>query len=150
MLRMMPSWRCLSAEFPRRTVMASMSAGSVPHCHRWLGHCGNSDRPSLRSQDDTYRLPLIPVPPPTPHRAISVILGDKWKKMKNEERKLYTMEAKALAEEQKRLNPDCWKRKRTNSVSTVPSLRPLIGQNCAVVGSEWFYPLPVTQTLSQD
>lgn len=50
-------------------------------------------------------------------RAISVILGDKWKKMKNEERRLYTMEAKALAEEQKRLNPDCWKRKRTNSVS---------------------------------
>lgn len=50
-------------------------------------------------------------------RAISVILGDKWKKMKNEERRMYTMEAKALAEEQKRLNPDCWKRKRTNSVS---------------------------------
>lgn len=49
-------------------------------------------------------------------RAISVILGDKWKKMKNEERRMYTMEAKALAEEQKRLNPDCWKRKRTNSV----------------------------------
>lgn len=37
--------------------------------------------------------------------------------MKNEERRMYTMEAKALAEEQKRLNPDCWKRKRTNSVS---------------------------------
>ena len=49
-------------------------------------------------------------------RAISVILGDKWKKMKSEERRMYTMEAKALAEEQKRLNPDCWKRKRTNSV----------------------------------
>ncbi|MEQ2199339.1 HMG box-containing protein 1, partial [Xenoophorus captivus] len=48
--------------------------------------------------------------------AISVILGDKWKKMKSEERRMYTMEAKALAEEQKRLNPDCWKRKRTNSV----------------------------------
>lgn len=31
---------------------------------------------------------------------------------------MYTMEAKALAEEQKRLNPDCWKRKRTNSVRT--------------------------------
>lgn len=28
------------------------------------------------------------------------------------------MEAKALAEEQKRINPDCWKRKRTNSVRT--------------------------------
>lgn len=53
-----------------------------------------------------------------PSRAISVILGDKWKKMKSEERRMYTMEAKALAEEQKRLNPDCWKRKRTNSVRT--------------------------------
>lgn len=52
-------------------------------------------------------------------RAISVILGDRWKKMKNEERRMYTLEAKALAEEQKRLNPDCWKRKRTNSVSFV-------------------------------
>lgn len=50
------------------------------------------------------------------NRAINVILGDRWKKMKNEERKMYTLEAKALAEEQKRLNPDCWKRKRTNSV----------------------------------
>lgn len=39
--------------------------------------------------------------------------------MKNEERRMYTLEAKALAEEQKRLNPDCWKRKRTNSVSFV-------------------------------
>uniref|UniRef100_A0A3Q3WFK6 HMG box-containing protein 1 n=1 Tax=Mola mola TaxID=94237 RepID=A0A3Q3WFK6_MOLML len=52
---------------------------------------------------------------PGKDNAISVILGDKWKKMKNEERRMYTMEAKALAEEQKRLNPDCWKRKRTNS-----------------------------------
>ncbi|XP_078409544.1 HMG box-containing protein 1 isoform X1 [Cetorhinus maximus] len=50
-------------------------------------------------------------------RAISVILGDKWKMMKNEERRIYTLEAKALAEEQKRLNPDCWKRKRSNSGS---------------------------------
>lgn len=55
-------------------------------------------------------------------RAISVILGDRWKKMKNEERRMYTLEAKALAEEQKRLNPDCWKRKRTNSVCLCSSL----------------------------
>lgn len=47
-----------------------------------------------------------------------MILGDKWKKMKQEERRMYAMEAKALAEEQKRLNPDCWKRRRTSSVST--------------------------------
>ncbi|CAB1345739.1 unnamed protein product [Coregonus sp. 'balchen'] len=43
--------------------------------------------------------------------------GAKWKKMRGEERRMYTMEAKALADEQKRLNPDCWKRKRTNSGS---------------------------------
>lgn len=51
-----------------------------------------------------------------------MILGDRWKKMKNEERRMYTLEAKALAEEQKRLNPDCWKRKRTNSVCLCSSL----------------------------
>ena len=40
------------------------------------------------------------------------------------------MEAKALAEEQKRLNPDCWKRKRTNSVRErlpLPKPMPLNG-----------------------
>lgn len=49
-------------------------------------------------------------------RAISVLLGEKWKKMRSEERRVFTTQAKALADEQKRLNPDCWKRKRTNSV----------------------------------
>uniref|UniRef100_A0A4W5R781 HMG box-containing protein 1 n=1 Tax=Hucho hucho TaxID=62062 RepID=A0A4W5R781_9TELE len=63
---------------------------------------------------------MVKVCPCIPYRAISVILGEKWKKMKNEERRMYTMEAKALADEQKRLNPDCWKRKRTNSGSQQP------------------------------
>ena len=49
-------------------------------------------------------------------RAISVLLGDTWKKMGIEERRAYTQEAKLLAEQQKRMHPDCWKRKR--SVST--------------------------------
>ena len=49
-------------------------------------------------------------------RAISVLLGERWKKMRSEERRVFTVQAKALADEQKRLNPDCWKRKRTNSV----------------------------------
>ncbi|XP_061533088.1 HMG box-containing protein 1 isoform X1 [Phycodurus eques] len=62
-----------------------------------------------------YRVEYTQMYPGKDNRAISVILGDKWKKMKSEERRLYTTEAKALAEEQKRLNPDCWKRKRTNS-----------------------------------
>ncbi|KAG7454550.1 hypothetical protein MATL_G00260970 [Megalops atlanticus] len=64
-----------------------------------------------------YRVEYTQMYPGRDNRAISVILGDKWKKMKNEERRMYTMEAKVLAEEQKRLNPDCWKRKRTNSGS---------------------------------
>lgn len=51
-------------------------------------------------------------------RAISVLLGECWKKMRSEERRAFTLQAKALADEQKRLNPDCWKRKRTNSVRT--------------------------------
>ncbi|KAF7246736.1 HMG box-containing protein 1 [Varanus komodoensis] len=62
-----------------------------------------------------YRVEYTQMYPGKDNRAISVILGDRWKKMKNEERRMYTLEAKALAEEQKRLNPDCWKRKRTNS-----------------------------------
>ncbi|KAL8202178.1 UNVERIFIED_CONTAM: HMG box-containing protein 1 [Gekko kuhli] len=64
-----------------------------------------------------YRVEYTQMYPGKDNRAISVILGDRWKKMKNEERRMYTLEAKALAEEQKRLNPDCWKRKRTNSGS---------------------------------
>ncbi|KAG8439927.1 hypothetical protein GDO86_005915 [Hymenochirus boettgeri] len=66
-----------------------------------------------------YRVEYTQMYPGKDNRAISVILGDRWKKMKNEERRIYTIEAKALAEEQKRLNPDCWKRKRTNSVGSI-------------------------------
>uniref|UniRef100_A0A8C5G7D4 HMG-box transcription factor 1 n=1 Tax=Gouania willdenowi TaxID=441366 RepID=A0A8C5G7D4_GOUWI len=51
-----------------------------------------------------YRVEYTQMYPGKDNRAIS-----------SEERRMYTMEAKALAEEQKRLNPDCWKRKRTNS-----------------------------------
>ncbi|KAL0962677.1 hypothetical protein UPYG_G00343870 [Umbra pygmaea] len=64
-----------------------------------------------------FRLEYTQMYPGKDNRAISVILGEKWKKMRGEERRIYTIEAKALAEEQKRLNPDCWKRRRTNSSS---------------------------------
>ncbi|KAM9814461.1 HMG box-containing protein 1 isoform 2-T2 [Syngnathus typhle] len=64
-----------------------------------------------------YRVEYTQMYPGKDNRAISVILGDRWKKMRSEERRSYTVEAKALAEEQKRLNPDCWKRKRSNSGS---------------------------------
>ncbi|XP_068611613.1 HMG box-containing protein 1-like [Brachionichthys hirsutus] len=49
------------------------------------------------------------------NRAISVLLGECWRNMRSEERRVFTLQAKALADEQKRLNPDCWKRKRSNS-----------------------------------
>ena len=50
-------------------------------------------------------------------RAISVILGDKWKAMKQEDRREYVIQAKLLADEHKRVNQDCWKRKRNSEVS---------------------------------
>lgn len=50
-------------------------------------------------------------------RAISVLLGDHWKKLTGEERRVYIQEAKLLADQQKRLHPDCWKRKRSVSTS---------------------------------
>lgn len=68
-------------------------------------------------------------------RAISVLLGEQWKKMRSEERRMFTQQAKALADEQKRLNPDCWKRKRTNSVRPLPCSQRhlLLGLTCV-----WF------------
>ncbi|KAK2194286.1 hypothetical protein NP493_1g12053 [Ridgeia piscesae] len=49
------------------------------------------------------------------NREISVLLGNTWQKMKMEERKMYAVEARLLAEQYKKLNPDCWKRKRAAS-----------------------------------
>lgn len=51
------------------------------------------------------------------NRAISVMLGDQWRKMKSEEKKLYSLEAKVRADEVKKVHPDCWKRKRSYSTS---------------------------------
>ncbi|XP_043963852.1 HMG box-containing protein 1-like isoform X2 [Gambusia affinis] len=62
-----------------------------------------------------FRVEYTQMYPGKDNRAISVLLGEQWKKMRSEERRMFTQQAKALADEQKRLNPDCWKRKRTNS-----------------------------------
>lgn len=62
-----------------------------------------------------FRVEYTQMYPGKDNRAISVLLGERWKKMRSEERRMFTMQAKALADEQKRLNPDCWKRKRTSS-----------------------------------
>lgn len=62
-----------------------------------------------------FRVEYTQMHPGKDNRAISVLLGERWKKLRGEERKVFTTEAKALADQQKILNPDCWKRKRTNS-----------------------------------
>uniref|UniRef100_UPI0037E9672C HMG box-containing protein 1-like n=1 Tax=Semicossyphus pulcher TaxID=241346 RepID=UPI0037E9672C len=62
-----------------------------------------------------FRVEYTQMYPGKDNRAISVLLGERWKKMRSEERRVFTVQAKALADEQKRLNPDCWKRKRTSS-----------------------------------
>ncbi|KAJ0012478.1 hypothetical protein NQD34_016812 [Periophthalmus magnuspinnatus] len=64
-----------------------------------------------------YRVQYTQMYPGKDNRAISVLLGERWKKLCSEERRIFTVQAKALADEQRRINPDCWKRKRTNSGS---------------------------------
>ena len=51
-------------------------------------------------------------------RAISVLLGEAWKSLPAEDRQGYSERAKLLADEQKKLHPDCWKRKRTMAAAT--------------------------------
>ncbi|XP_077357195.1 HMG box-containing protein 1-like [Festucalex cinctus] len=63
-----------------------------------------------------FRVQYTQMHPGKDNRAISVLLGERWKKMRSEERRVFTVQAKALADEQKRLDPDCWKRKRTDYV----------------------------------
>uniref|UniRef100_S4RCE0 HMG box-containing protein 1 n=1 Tax=Petromyzon marinus TaxID=7757 RepID=S4RCE0_PETMA len=67
-----------------------------------------------------FRVEYTKMYPGKDNRAVSVMLGERWKRMKPEEKLVYELEAKALADEQKHLNPDCWKRKRTNSVCVAP------------------------------
>ncbi|GAB1598148.1 HMG box-containing protein 1-like [Argonauta hians] len=61
------------------------------------------------------RLEYTQMYPGRDNRAISVMLGDRWKKMKTEERNVFAEEAKYLAEQLKKIHPDCWKRKSVKS-----------------------------------
>ncbi|XP_039284732.1 HMG box-containing protein 1 isoform X2 [Nilaparvata lugens] len=64
-----------------------------------------------------FRLELIQSHPGKDNRAISVILGEVWRTLPQEEREIYIRGARDLSEEQKLLHPDCWKRKRSHSAS---------------------------------
>lgn len=68
-----------------------------------------------------FRLELIQAHPGKDNRAISVLLGEAWKGLPVEERDVYSGRAKVLADEQKKLYPDCWKRKRSLSSATAPT-----------------------------
>ncbi|CAN9508130.1 unnamed protein product [Ophioblennius macclurei] len=110
-------------------------AHSPSHSHSSLAKSAKSQQPSTPAANSAtptkckrpmnafmlfakkYRVEYTQMYPGKDNRAISVLLGERWKKMRSEERRTFTLQAKALADEQKRLNPDCWKRKRTNSGS---------------------------------
>ncbi|KAK7065432.1 hypothetical protein SK128_007544 [Halocaridina rubra] len=64
-----------------------------------------------------HRLKLIQQYPGKDNRAISVLLGAMWKALPEEDRESFNAEARAQAEERKRIDPDCWKRKRSHSTS---------------------------------
>ncbi|XP_034308103.2 HMG box-containing protein 1 isoform X2 [Magallana gigas] len=59
-----------------------------------------------------HRVTLTQDHPGKDNRAISVILGEMWKNMKEEEKLKYEEEARVLAEKQKQKHPNCWKRKK--------------------------------------
>lgn len=44
------------------------------------------------------------------NRYISVLLGEKWKQLTQDERNEYSLQAKNFADERRRINPNCWKR----------------------------------------
>ena len=44
-------------------------------------------------------------------RAISKLLGERWRELSEEKREEYSRMAKEMADERMKVNPDCWKRK---------------------------------------
>ena len=50
-----------------------------------------------------------------------MLLGEAWKSLPLEERESYSTKAKVLADEQKKIYPDCWKRKKTVANSSSSS-----------------------------
>lgn len=51
-------------------------------------------------------------------RSISVLLGEAWQTLDPKKREEYSHNAKLRADEQKKIHPDCWKRKRSQSINS--------------------------------
>ena len=62
-----------------------------------------------------HRLNLIRMHPGKDNRFVSVILGEAWRQLPADQKEVFITEAKALSHERKRLHPECWKRKRSQS-----------------------------------
>ena len=45
------------------------------------------------------------------YRAISKLLGERWRELSDDKREEYARMAKEIADERMKVNPDCWKRK---------------------------------------
>ena len=45
------------------------------------------------------------------NRAISKLLGERWRELSEEKREEFARSAKEMADERMKVNPDCWKRK---------------------------------------
>ena len=59
-----------------------------------------------------------------------MLLGEAWKSLPMDERTSYSTKAKVMADEQKKINPDCWKRKKTVATSTtVTGCNTPLGEN---------------------
>ena len=63
------------------------------------------------------------------YSAISVLLGEAWKSLPIEEREAYSTKAKVLADEQKKIHPDCWKRKKTVANNSIASSNANVNQS---------------------
>ena len=60
-----------------------------------------------------FRLELTRLHPGKDNRDISILLGERWRALTPEEKRMYAEEAQNLAEIQKQTYPDCWKRRRS-------------------------------------
>ena len=58
-----------------------------------------------------YRLELTRLHPGKDNRDISILLGERWRSLSQEDKRRYAKEAQSLAEINKQNNPNCWKRR---------------------------------------
>ncbi|XP_031558912.1 HMG box-containing protein 1-like isoform X2 [Actinia tenebrosa] len=100
----------------RRTKLGLFSAKSrVPKTPSQIQQLNKRPMNAFMLFAKRFRVEITQAHPGKDNRAISVILGDKWKSMDEDDREQYVQEAKQLAEEHKKFNPDCWKRKRSGT-----------------------------------